>query len=379
MIITHAPQNKTIFRTICNDKLDAVKSHFQVSSSRFVVFSFRHLPIYPCSYLPPSLPKSSSPPLGGSSFSQKYMAKIPMRFKRISAALDDDARARLCQSSGSEHSANSLTDLSDLVDSFFDGSDDGYDRGENDARSHPEETTAEYQKAESYYGSDNSDAKEMLIDLIGGDEDDRAIRAEIESVCQNFENSSSEGFKRRLMAVLQQRGFDAGLCKCRWEKTGRHPAGEYEYIDVLISGDRYIVEASLGSEFTIVRPTKTYQLLLETLPKIIVIKPKVMKKVVRLMCAAMRASLKTREMLVSPWRKNGYMQTKWFGSYKRTTNSRPSRLTAAACGGGEVNGERCLGFEYSPAVGGGEKCCRKEVGRMHVVGNLKALMLSGMS
>ncbi|KAD6794415.1 hypothetical protein E3N88_05311 [Mikania micrantha] len=313
------------------------------------------------------------------------MAKIPVRFKRITAALDDDARARLCRSSGSEHSANSsVTNLSDLVDSFFDGEDDGDHRdesgGEIDAGDYLEET--EYQKADNLYGSD-SDTKEVLIDLMDGgadDEDAHAIRAEVESVCLGFENSSSEGFKRRLMTVLRQRGFDAGLCKSRWEKTGRHPAGEFEYIDVLISGNRYIVEVSIGSEFTIARPTKTYQSLLDIIPRITVIKPNELKKVVRIMCAAMRASLKTRNMLVSPWRKNGFMQTKWLGSYKRTTNPFPARsMEATAYGVGKFNGESFVGFEYLPAVVGGENYCRKEVGRMHVVGNLKALMSSGMS
>ncbi|CAI9286627.1 unnamed protein product [Lactuca saligna] len=312
------------------------------------------------------------------------MAKIPMRFKRITAAFDDVARARLCQSSGSEHSdQNSVTDLSDLVDSFFEAETD--DRGKScceiKVRDRMEET--EYQEVEGFYGTD-SETKEMLIDLIGDDEDDlakRAIRSEVETVCRNLKITSSEGFKRHLMTLLRQRGFDTGLCKSRWEKTGRHPAGEYEYIDVLFSGNRYIVELSLGSEFTIARPTKTYQSLLEIIPKITVIKPNELKKMIRLMCAAMRASLKTRDMMISPWRKNGYMQSKWFGSYKRTTNAISTRsTTVAAYGDGEFNGQSFLGFEYSPAtaiVGSGY--CRKEVEKMHVVGNLKMLMLNGMS
>ncbi|KAI3803589.1 hypothetical protein L1987_31745 [Smallanthus sonchifolius] len=319
-------------------------------------------------------------PFHTANFREK-MAKIPTRFKRITAALDDDARARLCQSSGSEHSSNSATDLSDLVDSFFDGDDDdrGKSYGENESRDRLEET--EYQKAESFYGTD-SDTKEMLMDLIGGGADDdddhqkRAIRSAVETACRNFENSS-EGFKRHLMTVLRQLGFDSGLCKSRWEKTVRHPAGEYEYIDVLISGDRYIVEVSIGAEFTIARPTKTYQSLVEIIPKITVIKPNDLKKMVRLMCAAMRDSLKTRDMLVSPWRKNGYMQTKWLGFYKRTPKPLPARSSElTACGGREFNGESFLGFEYSPVAVGGKNYCRKE---MHVVGNLKALMLSRMS
>ncbi|KAJ0530748.1 hypothetical protein HanRHA438_Chr10g0464491 [Helianthus annuus] len=311
---------------------------------------------------------------------------MAVRFKRITTALDDDARARLCQSSGSEHSANSITDLSVLVDSFFDGEDDD-DRGKSCVEHDDLEETEEYQKAESFYGTD-SDVKEMLMDLIGGctdDDDDRMKRAigfEVEKVCRSFENTSSEGFKRNLMTVLRQRGFDAGLCKSRWEKTGRYPAGEYEYIDILISSNRYIIDPAFVSEFTIARPTKTYQSLLETIPKITVIKPNELKKLVRLMCAAMRDSLKARNIVVSPWRKNGYMQTKWLGSYKRTTN--PLKLTemrhyGEGNGNGEFNCESLLGFEYSPVVVGGKSYCRKEVRKMHVVGNLKALMLSGMS
>lgn len=141
------------------------------------------------------------------------MAKIPMRFKRITAAFDDDARARLCQSSGSEHSdQNSVTDLSDLVDSFFEAETD--DRGKScceiKVRDRLEEM--EYQEVESFYGTD-SETKEMLIDLIGDDEDDRAkrtIRSEVEIVCRNLKITSSEGFKRHLMTLLRQRGFDTG-------------------------------------------------------------------------------------------------------------------------------------------------------------------------
>ncbi|XP_076917380.1 uncharacterized protein LOC143577431 [Bidens hawaiensis] len=302
------------------------------------------------------------------------MANIPVRFKRITTTLDEDARARLCQSSGSEHSANynSVTDLSDLVDSFFEGESNGGD-------DHVDEMECD-RKVESYYGVD-TDTMEMLVDLIGGGGDDdcekRVICYEVEKVCRNVEDCSSDGFKRQLMTGLRHRGFDAGLCKSRWEKTGSHPAGEYEYIDILISGTRYIIEVSFGSEFTIARPTKTYQSLLETIPKITIIKPNELKKLVRLMCAAMRDSLKSRDIMVSPWRKNSYMQAKWLASYKRTTNHVPANVSLMVTGDNGFNGESLLGFEYLPTVVGGKSYYRKEVRRMHVVGNLKALM-SGM-
>ncbi|PWA48137.1 hypothetical protein CTI12_AA493830 [Artemisia annua] len=308
------------------------------------------------------------------------MAKSPMRFKRIMAKFDDDARARLCQSSGSEHSSNnSITDLSDLVDSFFEPGccDRGGEKMENDFV----DEIRDDQEVSGYNCTDLED-KEMLVDLFEGgsdiddDDDDvctkRAICFEVESLCSNLDDCSSEGFKRSLMSLLRQRGYDAGLCKSRWAKTGHHPAGEYEYIDILISNTRYIIEVSLESEFTIARPTKTYQTLLETIPKITVIKPKNLKKVVRLMCAAMRTSLKTKDMAISPWRKNGYMQSKWFGSYKRTTNANATSPATSV----SIDGQSLLGFEFSPAV---KSYCRKQVERMHVVGNLKTLMLGGMS
>ncbi|KAJ9537657.1 hypothetical protein OSB04_030390 [Centaurea solstitialis] len=207
------------------------------------------------------------------------MARIPMRFKRITEAFDDDARAG-CAKQRKRAFANSATDLSDLVDSFF-FEDDGGGRDEGNA--------------------DRSDRD---------DEDDRAkceIRSEVEG-CAG------------IWKILHPRGL-RGLCKSRWEKTGRYPAGEYEYIDVMKLRQPLHLEVSFGGQFTIARPTKTYKSLLEIIPNIAVIKPKNLKQVVRLMCAAMRASLKTKDMMVSPWRKNGYMQTKWFGSYKRTTNA----------------------------------------------------------
>lgn len=38
------------------------------------------------------------------------------------------------------------------------------------------------------------------------------------------------------------------------------------------------------------------------------------------MCSAIKDSMKTMEMHVPPWRRNSYMQAKWFNTYKRTTN-----------------------------------------------------------
>lgn len=112
----------------------------------------------------------------------------------------------------------------------------------------------------------------------------------------------------------------AGLCKSKWEKTGRFPGGTYEYMDINLAGNRYIVEVSLAGEFEIARPTSEYSSLIDVFPAIFVGKAEEVKKIVKVMCSAMKASLKCRELHVAPWRRQGYMQAKWLSSYRRTTN-----------------------------------------------------------
>ena len=86
-----------------------------------------------------------------------------------------------------------------------------------------------------------------------------------------------------------------------------------------IAGNRYIVEVFLAGEFEIARATEDYTSLLEIFPPIFVGKQEELKRIVRIMCRAIKGSMKSVEMHVPPWRRNGYMQEKWFGSYKRTT------------------------------------------------------------
>jgi len=43
------------------------------------------------------------------------------------------------------------------------------------------------------------------------------------------------------------------------------------------------------------------------------------------MCSAIKDSMKTMDMHVPPWRRNSYMQAKWFNQYKRTLNEVASR------------------------------------------------------
>lgn len=137
--------------------------------------------------------------------------------------------------------------------------------------------------------------------------------------------------------------FYIGLCKCKWEKNTRFPAGDYEYIDVNFAGNRYIVEISLVTEFEIARSTDQYAALLDVFPLIFVGKMEELKQVVRLMCTAIKGSMKSMNMYIPPWRRIGYMQAKWFSSYKRITDEVATNRASSA-----FFTTRSIGFDARP-------------------------------
>ncbi|KAK7348386.1 hypothetical protein VNO80_22940 [Phaseolus coccineus] len=267
------------------------------------------------------------------------MGRIPVRFERLAAAFQADvARVRLCESGETEHSPEELTDLSDLVKSFMEreGEEEdavgvGWDDGDEDLE---------------WF---DSEKREILERIFGGDGDDDAkqlIRREVELALElvgENENSSPQ-FKPQLVSRLRDKGFDAGLCKCKWEKNRRFPGGDYEYMDVNFAGNRYIVEISLVAEFEIARPIKQYSLLLDVFPLIFVGKLEEVKQVVRLMCSGIRSSMKSIEMYIPPWRRIGYMQAKWFSSYTRTTDEVATKRTSYPLS----SSSRCIGFDARP-------------------------------
>ncbi|KAL2341355.1 hypothetical protein Fmac_009295 [Flemingia macrophylla] len=271
------------------------------------------------------------------------MARIPVRFQRVAAAFDADvARVTLCESSGSEHSQESFTDLSYLVKSFME---------KNEITGEKEEDEEEVQCEEDHGEEEKSDLvkREMLRSLFygnkGDDDDDErdakeTIRREVEDASGFVGNDS----KRRLMSRLREKGFDAGLCKSKWGKSGRLTGGDYEYIDVNLKGRRYIVEICLASEFEIARPTNQYSSLLDVFPLIFVGKVEDLKEVAALMCTAIKGSMKRMNLHVPPWRKNVYIQAKWFGAYKRTTNTVATKSTSES-----LLPNRSIGFEVLPA------------------------------
>ncbi|MQM06084.1 hypothetical protein Taro_038900 [Colocasia esculenta] len=266
------------------------------------------------------------------------MERAMARPKRAMGLLDEAARARLwggasagSSSSGSERSA----ELEDLVfDSFYGDEDEIEGDGDFAERRRWRERGCGGRRDEKD-GLELSERK-MVVELVSLSRRDRLggrIRAEAEAAWRDIgadpgvvkEGKGGRGWKRRLMWRLREKGFDAGLCKCRSEKAARFPAVAHEYVDVVADGSaaRYIVEPNLAAEFEIARPTPRYQELLHALPAVFVGRPEVLRDVVRLMCSAAAESMRSREMHVPPWRRREYVQGKWLGPYKRTTSREP--------------------------------------------------------
>jgi uncharacterized protein (TIGR01615 family) len=139
--------------------------------------------------------------------------------------------------------------------------------------------------------------------------------------------------RRAVMARLRTRGYNAAVCKSRWDHSRGFPGGDYEYIDVLFDQagkERLIVDIDFRGQFQIARPTQHYSAALQMVPIVFVGRPDRLQQLVDIMSDATKWSLKSCGMHLPPWRKTDYMRAKWLASYKRTTNEMPSRIQGSA-------------------------------------------------
>lgn len=260
------------------------------------------------------------------------------RAKRVTDPLNDKVKARIVGnfrfepvyvSSGSEHGGeNSGYDdspcLSDLVHGFLEDDAGVADSPEYDSHSERDISM-----------SDPTDVIEDLVNpavMINIDSFRNALLAHVSNAMAVFScaRSNKPVFRRNVMAFLRNLGYNAAICKTKWESSGGLTSGNYEFIDVvrLESGTsqshRYFVDLDFAGEFVIARPTRHYELLLQTLPEVFVGRSEDLKQIVKAMSDAAKRSLKSRGLSLPPWRKNRYMQNKWFGSHRRTVNVIPA-------------------------------------------------------
>ncbi|XP_040999688.1 uncharacterized protein LOC121245863 [Juglans microcarpa x Juglans regia] len=134
---------------------------------------------------------------------------------------------------------------------------------------------------------------------------------------------------------LSSLGYDSSICKSKWDKSSSYPAGEYEYIDVIVEGERLLIDIDFRSEFEIARSTGAYKAILQSLPYIFVGKSDRLGQIASIVSEAARQSLKKKGMPFPPWRKGEYMRAKWLSTYTRTTHIRSSSTLGDTVSGTE--------------------------------------------
>ncbi|PIA50793.1 hypothetical protein AQUCO_01200205v1 [Aquilegia coerulea] len=295
--------------------------------------------------------------------------EVFVRSKRVTDPLNDIVKACLCgkdlsisSASGSEHesgssfysstsSSSSTTGeeccLSYLVHSFLEGNnnDDSVQLQEDDSSSSSSSDSSLEDDPlphpphhRGFHRFSESEVKESIKNLLNHSKNSNATRllshhVSIATEMFRFFKQEKSIYMRKIMVFLRELGYNAGICKTKWESNGNLTAGCYEFIDVVVSEDdeddkkcqqRYFIDVEFYVEFEIARPTTEYASLLKVLPIIFLGRSEELKQIVRLISDAAKTSLMSRDLHLPPWRKNRYMQSKWFGPYRRTVNSIPS-------------------------------------------------------
>ncbi|KAA3459639.1 DUF506 family protein [Gossypium australe] len=290
------------------------------------------------------------------------MARSDRRIKRVTDPLDDRVKACLVgvsyDSSGSEHSAAVVVEdddspcLSELVHSFLEDEHDAAEQTGYNSDSDRVDSNLDF-----------TDSLEIIIkstSLNNTDAYRNLLMAHVLRAMEmlSFFKTDTAIFRRKVMAYLREVGHNAAICKTKWSSSGGLTAGNYEFIDVVQSAartgqNRYLIDLDFTSEFEIARPTTEYSRLLQHLPRVFVGRNEELKMIVKVMSDSVKRSLKSKELTLPPWRKNRYMQNKWFGSYRRTTNQIPassSSLTPSAAH--PVNIVQCCHVGFDETVNG---------------------------
>uniref|UniRef100_A0A7N0U9Z0 Uncharacterized protein n=1 Tax=Kalanchoe fedtschenkoi TaxID=63787 RepID=A0A7N0U9Z0_KALFE len=287
-------------------------------------------------------------------------------------------------SSGSEHGAllqhhdveDESPSLSDLVECFLEDESNCCSRSDEER-----EAATDCSSCDRVEPCLNLNSKRVIDELLGdgcsaaaaSDPYKRVLESHVSEAVKalaRFGPRDKQTTSRNVMYFLRKLGHNAAICKSRWDSTsgGSLVAGHYEFIDVELnttksppspspfpspSGPqpRYFIDLNFAAEFEIARPTEHYANLVASLPAVVVATEETLKRVIKAVAEEAKRSLKSRDLVLPPWRKNRYMQMKWLGPYKRTTHlfrtSSPSPAVNSA-----VTGTRFVGFELGHGADG---------------------------
>eukprot|EP01018_Ginkgo_biloba_P024923 Gb_36122 [translate_table: standard] len=282
----------------------------------------------------------------------------PIKPKRIDAPLHEALRARLCgnwvdeermtthyTSSGSDHQVESLG-LADMINGFIEGDEKESaltccDRSRSNCLVNDGKVVCGGRDGEDSGCQESMPfLGEQLCEILEGlscctstlelrllREAAKSLEMAKENAGFFIENEDHNGwFRRFVMSDLRSAGYNAAICKSRGEQsTSGFPAGDYEFIDVIMEGrrsknERFFVDINFRAQFEIARPTSQYSALVQVLPKLFVGKAERLRQIIMITCDAAKRSLKSKGMYLPPWRKYRYTQAKWLGPYKRTIN-----------------------------------------------------------
>ncbi|KAL0390274.1 UNVERIFIED_CONTAM: hypothetical protein Scaly_0384500 [Sesamum calycinum] len=167
--------------------------------------------------------------------------------------------------------------------------------------------------------------------------------------------SNKQMMRRNVMAYLRNCGYNAAICKTKWESSGGLTAGNYEFIDVLRKeySTRYFVDLDFASEFEIARPTISYERLLQYVPRVFVGTSEDLKQILKLVSDSARRSLKSGGLHLPPWRKHRFMQNKWLGPHRRTVNLFPASFSSPSTAK-QGYGVKCRAVGFDASVNGGQ-------------------------
>ncbi|KAK8630671.1 hypothetical protein V6N13_079453 [Hibiscus sabdariffa] len=181
---------------------------------------------------------------------------------------------------------------------------------------------------DGFFGDSNltssAEASEILKSLVSPmSVNEKNLLADTAKIMEKNRNcKNKDEFCRKIVTDgLLTLGYDASICKSFWEKSPSFPAGEYDYIDVIIEEERLLIDIDFRSEFELARSTKTYKSILQMLPLIFVGKADRLQKIIGIVSEAVKQCLKKKGMHIPPWRKAEYIKAKWLSPYNRITPS----------------------------------------------------------
>ncbi|KAM0931273.1 hypothetical protein ACQ4PT_000344 [Festuca glaucescens] len=277
--------------------------------------------------------------------------------------LDDAVRARLrgdggCTSSGSDHDASAC--LSDLVQAFLETDAAAGGAGEDGPGPAPKGQDSDDEDD----GAETAASVRELLDPPAAEDPFRIRLAAAVAAALDAEaplQAHGAAFRRAVMRRLRAAGYDAGVCRSRWEASGGLTAGAYEYLDVVVptatsssskgtkrTTARYIVDADFRAGLEVARATAEYAVVVAAVPATAVVaREEAVGRAVRLASDAARRSLRAHGLHVPPWRKTRYMLAKWLGPYKRSPSSASGAMPTPGATGMDI---KCRAVGFFPST-----------------------------